>query len=561
VGGADGTLMGDAAYDGNGQVDLDGTSGTYVDLPAGLISQTNIASGAVTLMGWATIDPSNQKWDYLYAFGNISGLAGAPNTPGLEFLIMTPYNGGGNGQFAAGYVGENWTTFSPNLLGQTNVQVTLVFNSNPTRDFLGCYVNGVLANWTHTTVPFSSIADDYSYLGHSLYGNDPYMIGSIREFRIYNGELAPFQIAAAYQAGPDNTNFLTGTPTGLALNPGSQPIAAGDQRVVQALMNFTQVSNVVVNGGSTLTFISSDPSVATVDNQGLLTALKLGSATITATYGYVSTGTTNYFTNSTAVSVFNDYPATLMHRYSFTSNADDSVGGANGTLAGSANVANGQLVLPNTTSVSPAADYLQLPPGILTNDVNGIATTNAAFSTLTTLVAGSYTTNYNDPAVTIEAWATLAPNQYTWAALYNFGVQDSSGHAAYDLICQANNAGTRTMAKISDSDDDNQHNDAALAPPVLQAQTNIYIATVFDPSAGYVAIYTNGVLMAENYQATITMAGVLGDRNIIGADDWPDPGMQGSIDEFRIWNGVLHPSEIAKDYQLGPNVLPTPTGP
>ena len=54
------------------------------------------------------------------------------------------------------------------------------------------------------------------------------------------------------------------------------------------------------------------------------------------------------------------------------------------------------------------------------------------------------------------------------------------------------------------------------------------------------------------------MAGVWATLNKIGADLWPDGGMQGSVDEFRIYNGVLTPEQIAGDYVLGPNTLPTP---
>jgi hypothetical protein len=54
---------------------------------------------------------------------------------------------------------------------------------------------------------------------------------------------------------------------------------------------------------------------------------------------------------------------------------------------------------------------------------------------------------------------------------------------------------------------------------------------------------------------TISMAGVWAVDNKIGSDLWPDPGMQGSVSEFRIYDGVLTPDLVAADYLLGPNQL------
>ena len=90
-----------------------------------------------------------------------------------------------------------------NLLGQTNLHVVAVFNPGPARQFLGLYTNGVLAASTSTgTKHIASIADAFSFLGHSLWPSDPGLNGSIDEFRIYDGELDTFQVAATQALGP-----------------------------------------------------------------------------------------------------------------------------------------------------------------------------------------------------------------------------------------------------------------------------------------------------------------------------------------------------------------------
>ena len=91
-------------------------------------------------------------------------------------------------------------------------------------------------------------------------------------------------------------------------------------------------------------------------------------------------------TASATIRVKNE--AVLAHRYSFNTDGDasDSVGGANGTLQGGATVSGGALQFTGVNS-----DYLDLPPGMLTN----------------------YT------AVTVDAWVNFDAAQH-WARLWEF---------------------------------------------------------------------------------------------------------------------------------------------
>jgi hypothetical protein len=58
-------------------------------------------------------------------------------------------------------------------------------------------------------------ADPNNYLGHSLYNADPGLLGSVDEFRIYNGPLTAAQVAADYALGPSQ---LLGTSTTVSLS-------------------------------------------------------------------------------------------------------------------------------------------------------------------------------------------------------------------------------------------------------------------------------------------------------------------------------------------------------
>src|SRR5262245_32914052 len=99
----------------------------------------------------------------------------------------------------------------------------------------------------------------------------------------------------------------------------------------------------------------------------------------------------------------------LVHRYSFTSDASDSVGGANGTVvdpgAVTAVFSGGVLDLSANTGQGSNGitedAYVNLPNGIITVAVNGG-------------VAGQ---------LTIEAWARSATNR-NWAALFSAGTSN-----------------------------------------------------------------------------------------------------------------------------------------
>jgi len=297
--------------------------------------------------------------------------------------------------------------------------------------------------------------------------------------------------------------------------------------------------DLTANTNHAITWFSADTNVATVDAYGNVLGVGSGTASIVATYASLGLSATQ------AVQV-TYVPTRLAHRYHFANgNANDTVGNANGTLVGHAAIRNGQLVIPNTTSAAPATDYLQLPSGILTNSASGIGP------------------NHIDPVVTVEAWATIYPNQYTWANLFDFGNQDAGGASEYDIHVCVHSSDNATIAGISDSDNANvdyQYMDLGSGSS-LDGSTNIHIAAVFDPPGGYMALYLNGVLAGADSNVTIPMTGVQDVRNIVGADNWPDAGMQGTIEEFRIYNGALQPVDIAATHALGPNQLLSTTRP
>jgi hypothetical protein len=192
VGHADGTLQGAAVISG-GQVHLDGSSGTYVNLPGGLIA----GDKAVSFEFWASLG-TNRNWCRVFDQGSETFV----NNGRLD-LYFCPHSG--NGDFRLTVMDPNPTErvlrVRGNLDNQTNLYVACVLD--PRTGFMGIYTNGILAISTNNLTSLDSVATNRFYLGKSLFPSDPPLNGSIDEFRIYNAALSPAQISDNFKNGPD----------------------------------------------------------------------------------------------------------------------------------------------------------------------------------------------------------------------------------------------------------------------------------------------------------------------------------------------------------------------
>jgi hypothetical protein len=276
VGSANGTLNGDAAIT-NGQLILNGATGTYLSLPANII--TSAYSGA-TIEAWASFGalPVNC---FFFGFGNTDS-SGA----GEDYIFCAPEAGrvaitGAD----PGYTGEQNAASGANWSGQTNLHIVAVFE--PPAGYISLYTNGALAAINNAvTTPLSSVNDVDSYIGRSLYTADPYAPFNVEEFRIYNGPLTPQQIALDAASGPSQILTNPGALLSIQLEVTPMPAGATGQAVV--LGNFANVSNVNLFTYGQPTVVSTNSSVLSVSASGLVTAVGPGSATIVATYGGLS---------------------------------------------------------------------------------------------------------------------------------------------------------------------------------------------------------------------------------------------------------------------------------
>lgn len=505
VGGANGTLMGNATVAG-GQLVLDGSFGSYVDLPANQISLAT--NTAVTFEAWVSFG-NQATWAYLFGFGNIN------NGGGVGQIACVPCSEGGGFHhwgITENFSGGRTPTWAH---GWSNLTAHVTCVVDPPTGTISVYRDGVLELAEYdASAALSLVPTNYGFLGRSFYDADPYLAASIDEFRIYSGALTPPQVALTHKGGPNSTALDVGALSSIAVVPTNYPAYASlVAPVILAnsanLANFSLLPTVTAGGNATLggpqglVVTSSDPTIASVNAQNMLTTYRPGTVTLSASFGGK--------TSSATIQVKNE--AVLTHRYGFNTDGDasDSVGGANGTLQGAATVSGGQLQLTGVNS-----DYLDLPAGLLQD-------------------YGS---------VTIDAWVTFGPAQH-WARLWEF--TDIGAATQNEFFFAPGWNGTPNA---------NFYNagfpwGGSVQPGGALGDAPFHITCLY--GAGTLQVYTNGVLEAGagNMIAPASSAGTI--SATIGHSPFNDPGINGSVDEFRIYNGRLATDEIQASDLLGPN--------
>ena len=199
VGGANGTLNGDATFDGNGHVVLDGTSGTYVSLPANLLTGVS----KFTIDSWFSFTVPNNNV-HLFSIDDGGGYGG--NYLRYNVFDSTSADGfGGTNFFQNTINGGNQVLRGGSVLPTNNTQVHVTVVYDPVNGVKSIYVNGVRSStYNGSLAALSSCPQNEFTLGKSPWSSygDPYLKGSINEFRIYSGVLQPADISASQTVGP-----------------------------------------------------------------------------------------------------------------------------------------------------------------------------------------------------------------------------------------------------------------------------------------------------------------------------------------------------------------------
>ncbi|MBI5387135.1 MAG: lamin tail domain-containing protein [Verrucomicrobia bacterium] len=213
----------------------------------------------------------------------------------------------------------------------------------------------------------------------------------------------------------------------------------------------------------------------------------------------------------------------LVHRYSFTVDAGDSVGTAHGLLLGGATISGGAVVLNGSSA------YVDLPNNLVTG--------------LT--------------AVTFETWV-VNNGSGNWARIFDFGNNTGGENAAgtgtqYMFLTPGPGPGVLRAAYTPNGNASEQMVQWNTALPTGVPK---HVVLTTDGATARGRLYVDGVLVGSNDAMTITPEAVGPTvNNWLGRSQWSaDAYLNGSITEFRIYNTALTAEEVMQNFQLGPEV-------
>jgi hypothetical protein len=248
--------------------------------------------------------------------------------------------------------------------------------------------------------------------------------------------------------------------------------------------------------------------------------------------------------------------AQLAHRYSFTANANDSVGTAHGTPMDAG-------VTPNFSFTGGALDF-----SANTGETSNAITEGAYLDLPNNIVSAAATAGMNG-AVAFEWWYTLSESR-TWQRVGDFGNsntgEDTSGSgSATDYLSVVATSGRGNQVDMTN------HTNTGFEPAVgltgtATLGTPYHVLAVYNHNdkLAFTAQGSNGTMTLYVNGARIGTAAIHPDidirtmddvNNWLGRSQWGDPLFDGSYDEFRIYNTAPAASYATASFNAGPNAL------
>lgn len=241
--------------------------------------------------------------------------------------------------------------------------------------------------------------------------------------------------------------------------------------------------------------------------------------------------------------------AALRHRYSFTSDASDSVGGANGTV-----------VDPGAATAVFAGGKLDLSANV-GNGSNNIV--EDAFVDLPNGIVTAATSGGTAGQLTVEIWAQSAENR-NWAALFSAGtsndgegVSPGGNNADYIQVIPQNGQNGRIRTTT--------HRMGVGAEGFVDFGTAMsttqttHVVSVYDQSGGLpgtISLYVDGSFIGSNpIAAGLDIAAMADNNNWLGRSQWPDSLFDGWYDEVRIYDHALSADEVTANFRGGADAL------
>jgi hypothetical protein len=220
------------------------------------------------------------------------------------------------------------------------------------------------------------------------------------------------------------------------------------------------------------------------------------------------------------------------HRYSFDGDANDSIGGAHGSLMGTTSVSGEQLVLPGGDNAS--GNFLNLPAA--------------------TIAINTYT------ALTLEMWSTQPTANQGFSMTAVFGGTWDTGVGQDYLMIATTRGDDVSKAAIANTPDNAEPwlDEVGVTGPELNDDLQHYYALTI--SGTELSYYIDGALQGSTPLGAATLSALSTQFAYLGRGVYNGDAMvQGSINEFRIWDQALSADRIAAHNVLGPDLVPEPS--
>lgn len=529
AGNADGTVRGDTGTFIEGMLSVPGgsyTNAAFVDLPNGILSTNsanNGGTGQVTIEGWNIIR-GNNTWGRLFDFGSSTAgeiIGTGTASSGLDWLILSAQLGGDTSRKRLEITdlepinnGRDIFDFESYTPPGTLHHYAVTWDE--ASGTVTVYENGYETASYTTAKQISDINDINNWLARGQWSADQVMSMDIDEFRMYDYILSPEQVAANAQFGPNVVYLPPGPLQGIRIEVAHTNLFIDTEQTFKVFADYQNVTNIDITA-SNITYELDVPDIIQIVTTGLLETQNAGDAKLSAVFGGA--------TNTVNISV-RQPSATLRHRYSFTSDANDSVGNAHGTFINAATNANGRLIL----SGNPG-DYLELPPFLLKDTY----------------------------ALTVEAFVDFGAANGTFTRLFDFGAQNQALQGRNYVFFSPTGTGNLAWLEASKTDPGTPSAQVISSAPALSGTTNRHVVCIFHPAARSMQLFLDGCLVAERDDINIESMAEIDDRqNWIGRSLYNNDGyLSAEIDELRIYDGVMPPEQVAFGEAAGPDNLPS----
>ena len=202
----------------------------------------------------------------------------------------------------------------------------------------------------------------------------------------------------------------------------------------------------------------------------------------------------------------------LIAHYQFEGNANDAVGGHNGTANGMASYTTGKV--GQAIFLDGVDDYVDLPIGSLIASL-----TNSTFAT----------------------WANFSNAGGSWQRIFDFG----SGETTYMFLTPRNGT-TNSMRFGITTQGGGTPEQLATAPSTLASGWH-HVAVTINADNDTIKLYLDGSVVAQNTQATLSPSDLgVTTQNWLGRSQYgADAYYTGAIDDFRIYSRTLPDAQIA----------------